>query len=461
MLQIYNTMTRRKEVFTPIEANKVKMYVCGITVYDLCHIGHARVMVSFDMITRYLRHRGYDVNYVRNITDVDDKIIRRAQENSEPVDTLTERMIQAMHDDEDRLNVLRPDHEPRATHHIQDILTMVQTLIDKGFAYAADNGDVYYRVNKFEGYGKLTNRNLDDMQAGARVDVQDAKENPMDFVLWKAAKEGEVSWDSPWGKGRPGWHIECSAMSTCCLGNHFDIHGGGPDLPFPHHENEIAQSEAATGETYANTWMHAGAVRVDQEKMSKSLGNFFTIREVLEKYNPEVVRYFLLSSHYRSGINYSEDGLKAARQSLERFYTALQGVEAAQVAAEGEWVERFKTAMDDDFNTAEAFALLFELAKQLNIAKKSGDSAQAAQLAGTLLQFGEVLGLFYQDADSFLKGEPQSGGLSEEEIEAQIEARKQARLNKDFAESDRIRDALLAQGIVLKDSREGTSWVRE
>ncbi len=461
MLQIYNTMTRKKEVFTPIEENKIKMYVCGITVYDLCHIGHARVMVGFDMITRYLRHRGYDVTYVRNITDVDDKIIRRANENGEHVDALTERMIQAMHDDEDRLGVLRPDLEPRATHHIGDIVDMVQTLVEKGFAYPADNGDVYYRVNKFADYGKLTNRNLEEMQAGARIDVEEAKENPMDFVLWKSAKEDEVSWDSPWGPGRPGWHIECSAMSTCCLGNNFDIHGGGPDLPFPHHENEIAQSEAATGEKYANTWMHAGAVRVDQEKMSKSLGNFFTIRDVLEKYNPEVIRYFLLSSHYRSPINYSEDGLKSARQSLERFYTALQGVEASEVAAEGEWVERFKTAMDDDFNTAEAFAVLFDLAKQLNIAKKDGDTEQAGQLAGYLKLFGEVLGLFNQDADSFLKGEPAADGLSEDEIEAQIEARNQARKNKDFAESDRIRDELAAQGIILKDSREGTSWVRE
>ena len=461
MLQIYNTMTRKKEVFTPIEENKIKMYVCGITVYDLCHIGHARVMVGFDMITRYLRHRGYDVTYVRNITDVDDKIIRRANENGERVDELTERMIQAMHDDEDRLGVLRPDLEPRATHHIGDIVDMVQTLVEKGFAYPADNGDVYYRVNKFAGYGKLTNRNLEEMQAGARIDVEDAKENPMDFVLWKSAKEDEVSWDSPWGPGRPGWHIECSAMSTCCLGNNFDIHGGGPDLPFPHHENEIAQSEAATGEKYANTWMHAGAVRVDQEKMSKSLGNFFTIRDVLEKYNPEVIRYFLLSSHYRSPINYSEDGLKSARQSLERFYTALQGVDAVEVPAEGEWVERFKAAMDDDFNTAEAFAVLFDLAKQLNIAKKEGDTEQASQLAGYLKLFGDVLGLFNQDADSFLKGEPAADGLSEGDIEAQIEARNQARKNKDFAESDRIRDELAAQGIILKDSREGTSWVRE
>ncbi|WP_036565610.1 cysteine--tRNA ligase [Oceanospirillum beijerinckii] len=461
MLQIYNTMTRKKEVFTPIEENKIKMYVCGITVYDLCHIGHARVMVGFDMITRYLRHRGYDVTYVRNITDVDDKIIRRANENGERVDELTERMIQAMHDDEDRLGVLRPDLEPRATHHIGDIVDMVQTLVEKGFAYPADNGDVYYRVNKFADYGKLTNRNLEEMQAGARIDVEDAKENPMDFVLWKSAKEDEVSWDSPWGPGRPGWHIECSAMSTCCLGNNFDIHGGGPDLPFPHHENEIAQSEAATGEKYANTWMHAGAVRVDQEKMSKSLGNFFTIRDVLEKYNPEVIRYFLLSSHYRSPINYSEDGLKSARQSLERFYTALQGVDAVEVPAEGEWVERFKAAMDDDFNTAEAFAVLFDLAKQLNIAKKEGDTEQAGQLAGYLKLFGDVLGLFNQDADSFLKGEPAADGLSEGDIEAQIEARNQARKNKDFAESDRIRDELAAQGIILKDSREGTSWVRE
>ncbi len=461
MLQIYNTMTRKKEVFTPIEENKVKMYVCGITVYDMCHIGHARVMVGFDMITRYLRHRGYDVNYVRNITDVDDKIIRRAAENGEPVDALTERMIQLMHDDEDRLNVLRPDQEPRATHHIGDILDMVQVLVDKGFAYAADNGDVYYRVNKFADYGKLTNRNLEDMQAGARVDVEDAKENPMDFVLWKSAKEDEVSWPSPWGHGRPGWHIECSAMSTCCLGNNFDIHGGGPDLPFPHHENEIAQSEAATGETYANTWMHAGAVRVDQEKMSKSLGNFFTIHEVLEKYNPEVVRYFLLSSQYRSPINYSEDGLKSARQSLERFYTALQDVDVLDVKPEGEWVERFKAAMDDDFNTPEAFAVLFDLARQLNIAKKESNTELASELAGYLRLFGSVLGLFDQDAEVFLKGQATAGGLSDEEIEAQIDARKQARKDKDFAESDRIRDELLAQGIILKDSREGTSWVRE
>jgi cysteinyl-tRNA synthetase len=461
MLQIYNTMTRKKEVFTPIEENKIKMYVCGITVYDMCHIGHARVMVGFDMITRYLRHRGYDVSYVRNITDVDDKIIRRAAENDEPVDALTERMIQLMHDDEDRLNVLRPDQEPRATHHIGDILDMIQVLVDKGFAYAADNGDVYYRVNKFADYGKLTNRNLEDMQAGARVDVEDAKENPMDFVLWKSAKEDEVSWPSPWGHGRPGWHIECSAMSTCCLGNNFDIHGGGPDLPFPHHENEIAQSEAATGETYANTWMHAGAVRVDQEKMSKSLGNFFTIHEVLEKYNPEVVRYFLLSSQYRSPINYSEDGLKSARQSLERFYTALQDVEAAEVKPEGEYVERFKAAMDDDFNTPEAFAVLFDLARQLNIAKKESNSDLASELAGYLKLFGSVLGLFDQDAEVFLKGQAAEGGLSDEEIEVQIEARKQARKDKDFAESDRIRDELLAQGIVLKDAREGTSWVRE
>lgn len=461
MLQIYNTMTRKKEVFTPIEENKIKMYVCGITVYDMCHIGHARVMVGFDMITRYLRHRGYDVSYVRNITDVDDKIIRRAAENDEPVDALTERMIQLMHDDEDRLNVLRPDQEPRATHHIGDILDMIQVLVDKGFAYAADNGDVYYRVNKFTDYGKLTNRNLEDMQAGARVDVEDAKENPMDFVLWKSAKEDEVSWPSPWGHGRPGWHIECSAMSTCCLGNNFDIHGGGPDLPFPHHENEIAQSEAATGETYANTWMHAGAVRVDQEKMSKSLGNFFTIHEVLEKYNPEVVRYFLLSSQYRSPINYSEDGLKSARQSLERFYTALQDVDALDVKPDGEWVERFKVAMDDDFNTPEAFAVLFDLARQLNIAKKEGNSDLASELAGYLKLFGSVLGLFNQDAEVFLKGQATEGGLSDEEIEAQIEARKQARKDKDFTESDRIRDELLAQGIVLKDTREGTSWVRE
>jgi len=460
VLQIYNTLTKEKAPFKPLEEGKIKMYVCGITVYDLCHIGHARVMVCFDVITRYMRARGWDVDYVRNITDVDDKIIKRAAENGEAVDQLTERMIAAMHEDEDRLSVLRPDQEPRATAHIGDIVDMVSTLIDKGFAYAASNGDVYYRVEKFETYGRLTNKNVDELRSGARVEVEDAKESPLDFVLWKAAKEGEVSWDSPWGKGRPGWHIECSAMSKCCLGNTFDIHGGGPDLPFPHHENEIAQSEAANGVKYVNTWMHAGPVRVNSEKMSKSLGNFFTIRDVLEKYNAEVVRYFLSSVHYRSYIDYSEDSLKEARSALERFYQALRGVELNDAALENDFDERFFAAMDDDFNTPKAMAVLFELVTELNIASREG-SEDAGKLAAQLKRLAGILGLLQQDPDAFLKGEDKEGELGSAEIEALIEQRGQAKKDRNFAEADRIRDELAEQGIILKDSREGTTWFRE
>jgi len=462
MLQIYNTLTNSKTAFTPIEPGKIRMYVCGVTVYDYCHIGHARVMVAFDLITRYLRARGWDVTYVRNITDVDDKIIRRAAENNEPVDALTERMIAAMHEDEARLFVLRPDQEPRATAHIGDIIDMVSTLIDKGYAYAAANGDVYYRVERFETYGRLTNKVLEDLRSGARVEVEEAKESPLDFVLWKAAKPGEVSWSSPWGEGRPGWHIECSAMSKCCLGETFDIHGGGPDLPFPHHENEIAQSEAANGCTYVNYWMHAGPVRIGQEKMSKSLGNFFTIREVLKHYNPEVIRYFLSSVHYRSYIDYSEDGLREAHSALERFYQALKAVpEIAQaVTLQNDYAERFCAAMDDDFNTPRALAVLFEIASELNKAAREGDAA-APQLAAQLKQLAGMIGLLQQDPDQFLQGEAGEGDLSSAEIEALIAQRAQARKDRDFAESDRIRDLLADKGIILKDSREGTSWYRE
>lgn len=460
MLQIYNTLTKEKAPFTPLEAGKIKMYVCGITVYDLCHIGHARVMVSFDVITRYLRARGWDVEYVRNITDVDDKIIRRAAENGETVDQLTARMIAAMHEDEDRLAVLRPDQEPRATAHMDDIIRMVSTLIDKGYAYAADNGDVYYRVERFADYGKLTNKNVDELRSGARVEVEDAKESPLDFVLWKAAKPGEVSWSSPWGEGRPGWHIECSAMSKCCLGDTFDIHGGGPDLPFPHHENEIAQSEAANGVKFVNTWMHAGPVRVNKEKMSKSLGNFFTIRDVLEKYNAEVVRYFLSSVHYRSYIDYSEDSLKEARSALERFYQALRGVTPVEGMLDNDFDERFYASMDDDFNTPKALAVLFELVTELNKATRE-NSAEAGLLAAQLKRLASILGLLQQDPDSFLKGEDREGELSSDEIEQLIEQRAQAKKDRDFAAADRIRDELAAQGVVLKDSREGTSWFRE
>jgi cysteinyl-tRNA synthetase len=462
MLQIYNTLTNSKTVFTPIEPGKIRMYVCGVTVYDYCHIGHARVMVAFDLITRYLRARGWDVTYVRNITDVDDKIIRRAAENSESVDALTERMIAAMHEDEARLFVLRPDQEPRATAHIDDIIEMVSTLVDKGYAYAAANGDVYYRVEKFENYGRLTNKVIEDLRAGARVEVEEAKESPLDFVLWKAAKPGEVSWPSPWGEGRPGWHIECSAMSKCCLGATFDIHGGGPDLPFPHHENEIAQSEAANGCSYVNYWMHAGPVRMGQEKMSKSLGNFFTIREVLKHYNPEVIRYFLSSVHYRSYIDYSEDGLREAHSALERFYQALKAVPvvAQEVMLQNDYEQRFVAAMDDDFNTPRALAILFEITSELNKAVREGDSA-APQLAAQLKRLAGMIGLLQQEPDQFLQGEAGEGDLSAEEIEALIEQRSLARKNKDFAEGDRIRDLLAEKGIILKDSREGTGWYRE
>lgn len=459
-MQIYNTLTRRKEPFAPIEPGRVRMYVCGMTVYDYCHLGHARVMVAFDVITRYLRHRGFDVNYVRNITDIDDKILVRAKENGETIGSLTERMIAAMHEDEARLGVLRPDAEPRATGHIAEIVAMIETLIDKDYAYAAGNGDVYYRVRKFADYGKLNNRDPDEMRAGARVEVDEHKEDPLDFVLWKAAKPDEASWPSPWGEGRPGWHIECSAMSTCCLGDTFDIHGGGPDLTFPHHENEIAQSEAATGKRYVNTWMHAGAVRVDQEKMSKSLGNFFTIREVLEQHDPEVVRYLLVASHYRSPINYAPESLSEARKSLERFYTALEGVEPAADEVDERFRVRFSAAMDDDFNTPEALSLLFELARELNRAKAEAP-AQASALAAELKRLASVLGLLQQDPAAFLKGGDIALPLPEAEIETKIAARTAAKQAKDFATADAIRDELAALGIVLKDSREGTRWVHE
>nr|WP_298414306.1 cysteine--tRNA ligase [uncultured Halomonas sp.] len=459
-MQIYNTLTRRKEVFEPIEPGKIRMYVCGITVYDYCHIGHARVMVAFDVITRYLRSRGFTVTYVRNITDIDDKILKRADENGESIDSLTQRMIEAMHEDEARLGVLRPDHEPRATTYIDEIQAMIERLIEKGYAYGADNGDVYYRVRRFEGYGKLNNRDLDEMRSGVRVEVDEHKEDPLDFVLWKAAKPGETSWPSPWGEGRPGWHIECSAMSTCCLGDTFDIHGGGPDLTFPHHENEIAQSEAATGKPYVNTWMHAGAVRVDQQKMSKSLGNFFTIREVLEVHDPEVVRYLLLASHYRSPINYAPDALVEARKSLERFYNALEGVEPFEGKVEARFANRFVTAMDDDFNTPEALAALFDLARELNRAKKEMPD-QAPALAFELKRLGAILGLFSHDPAAFLKTGAQGLAISETEIEVLIQARADAKKARDFSEADRIRDELAALGVVLKDSREGTTWVFE
>ena len=455
-LAIYNTLSKTKEPLKPLIDNQVRMYVCGMTVYDFCHIGHARVMVAFDVVSRWLRQRGYDLTYVRNITDIDDKIIRRAQENGETFEALTGRMIAAMHEDEARLNVLRPDIEPRATDHIAGMHSMIQTLIDKGFAYAPGNGDVYYRVGKFVGYGKLSRRKIEDLKIGARIEVDEAKADPLDFVLWKAAKPGEPSWGSPWGTGRPGWHIECSVMSTCCLGETFDIHGGGPDLVFPHHENEIAQSEAATGKQYANTWMHAGAVRVDGEKMSKSLGNFFTIREVLEKYQPEVVRYLLVSSHYRSPINYSEDSLKEAKGALDRFYTALRGLPEATAQGGDTFVARFGEAMDDDFNSPEACAVLFEMVREINRLRDT-DLQAAACLAARLKELASVLGMLQMDPDNFLQAGA-DGRVDAAEVEALIAARLQARADKNWPESDRIRDQLTAMGVVLEDGKGGTTW---
>jgi cysteinyl-tRNA synthetase len=456
MLTIYNSLTRKKEPFVPLVPGKVRMYVCGVTVYDYCHLGHARVMVVFDCIARYLRWRGFEVTYVRNITDIDDKIIRRANEQGVSIQELTEKFIQAMHEDERALGCLPPDFEPRATQSIPQILAMIQTLLDKGYAYVGDNGDVYYAVSRFAAYGKLSGKQPAELRAGARVEVDEAKRDPLDFVLWKRAKPGEPSWDSPWGPGRPGWHIECSAMSISCLGAHFDLHGGGADLQFPHHENEIAQSEAATGEPFANYWLHVGFVRIDQEKMSKSLGNVFTIRELLARYSGEVIRYFLLASHYRSPLDYNEDSLSAAKSSLERLYTALRGLPETLPQEEANFRARFLQAMDDDFNTPEALAVLFDLAKEIN-RLKSQAPVQAAQLGATLKRLGGVLGLLQQAPEEFFQGE---AVLPAEEIERLIEARNQARQAKDWATADRIREELKRQGIVLEDTPQGTLWRR-
>ncbi len=462
-LQIHNNLTRRKEPFTPIDPQRVRMYVCGMTVYDYCHVGHARVMVVFDVVNRYLRHiYGADrVTYVRNITDIDDKIIQRAQTNGEPFTALTERFIGHMNEDAEQLGVRRPDLEPRATLHIEEIVAMVATLVERGHAYAAANGDVYYDVSSFPSYGQLSGKQLEELRSGARVEVEEAKDDPLDFVLWKAAKPGEPAWPSPWGDGRPGWHIECSAMSTQALGPHFDIHGGGLDLQFPHHENEIAQSEAACGCKFVNYWMHNGFVRVDNEKMSKSLGNFFTIREVLAKFDPEVVRYFILSSHYRSPLNYSDHHLEQAKGALTTLYTALRGVAASTTTGlAGEHVDRFFAALDDDFGTPEAIAVLFELAREVN-RLKGVDDAAAAHHAAQLKQLAGLIGLLEREPELFLRGSSAAGGLTDGEIEQHIAARLEARRNKQWAEADRLRDELKAQGIILEDGAGGTTWRRE
>ena len=452
MLKIYNSLAREKQNFVPITPGSVRMYVCGMTVYDYCHLGHARVLVVFDIVQRWLRASGLEVNYVRNITDIDDKIIKRAFDNKESIGELTERFIRCMDEDAAALGVEKPDHEPRATAYIPQMLELIRRLEANGLAYQTAAGDMNFSVRKFPGYGKLSGKAVDDLRAGERVDVDGTKDDPLDFVLWKHAKPGEPFWASPWGNGRPGWHIECSAMGSQLLGRHFDIHGGGQDLQFPHHENEIAQSEGAHHCQFVNYWMHNGFVRVDDEKMSKSLGNFFTIREVLKKYDPEVVRFFILRAHYRSPLNYSDQHLDDAKQALTRLYTALKGVGGDAPVDWGEaHAQRFKEALDDDFGTPEAMAVLFDLATAAN----RGDTVLAAQLKA----LGGVLGLLQRDPQLFLQAAP-AGGLSNEEIDAKVGARATAKKAKNFAESDRIRDELKAAGIVLEDGPQGTTWRR-
>jgi len=461
MLTIYNNLTRKKEQFQPINDNKVGMYVCGVTTYDFCHIGHGRTFVAFDVISRYLRFRGYDLNFIRNITDIDDKIINRSNENSEPYEDLTKRYIDEMHSDFDALGILMPDHEPRATDHITEIIKIIEQLISNGAAYALDSGDVYYRVSQFKNYCCLSGQDLEQLRSGARVEIEHNKEDSLDFALWKSAKPDEPFWPSPWGDGRPGWHIECSAMSMSALGETFDIHGGGSDLQFPHHENEIAQSEGATGKQYAKTWIHTGMVQVDKEKMSKSLNNFFTIREVLEQYDAESVRLFLVNAHYRSQLNYSTDNIDAATSALERLYTALRGLELPDLCTEVgiDYEARFITAMDDDFNTAEAVAVLFELAKEINQLKNTNQQ-QAAELGARLKRIAEPLGLLQQDPEQWLQAGKGDDELSADDIEALIAERNAARANKNWGRGDEIRDQLTAAGIVLEDSSSGTSWRR-
>lgn len=461
-LHLYNTLSAQKERFVPIHDGKVGMYVCGMTVYDYCHIGHARVMVSFDVIYRWLS-RYFDVNYVRNITDIDDKIINRAGENGESIGELTARFISAMHEDADRLGCLRPTSEPRATDYIPQMLDMINTLQSKGLAYQGASGDVYYKVVNFPEYGKLSKRKLADMQAGARVLTVDDKDSPFDFVLWKSAKPFEPHWQSPWGLGRPGWHIECSAMSTCCLGESFDIHGGGHDLQFPHHENEIAQSEGATGKQYANNWLHVGFVNVDGEKMSKSLNNFFTIREVLQDFHAETIRFFILSSHYRSPINFSDTALRESHTALSRLYHALKPFEVVEIDEtvwDGEYGQAFVRAMNDDFNTAQAMSVLFEVAGEINKAVKADDMAGGLKFAVILKTLARVLNIAQTAPKAFLQAQIGDESISESEILAMIDKRKQAKADKDFVLADQIRAELEEQGVALEDSRSGTSWRR-
>ncbi len=461
-MQIYNTAARSKQPLSPLQPPRVTMYVCGMTVYDYCHVGHARVLVVFDMVARHLRARGYEVHYVRNITDIDDKILRRAQEQGEDWRALTERFIAAMHEDAAALRVLPPDAEPRATDYIAPIIDLGRRLEVAEHAYAPGNGDLYYAVRSFPTYGRLAGKSLDDLRAGARVEIDGAKRDPLDFVLWKAAKPQEPSWPSPWGAGRPGWHIECSAMSMTCLGEQIDLHGGGGDLAFPHHENEIAQSEGATGKTFAQTWMHVGFVQVNEEKMSKSLGNFFTIRAVLERYQPEVLRYFILASHYRSPLSYSDENLELARQALERFYLALQTLTPTPGVVISDARQRFDAAMDDDFNTPQALSVLFELVRDIHRLQQIGDEAQARSCALELKQLGGRLGLLQEDPALYLRsgGRVATQEISDAEIEALIAERISAKQTRDFARADALRQQLLDLSIQLEDGRDGTRWRR-
>ena len=464
MLRIHNSLTRDKQEFVPITPGSVRMYVCGMTVYDYCHLGHARVMIVFDVVRRWLRALGFSVTYVRNITDIDDKIIKRAQENNEPVEALTARFIEAMDEDNAALGVEKPDFEPRATQYVESMLELIRLLEQRGLAYRAENGDVNYAVRKFAGYGKLSGKSLDELRAGERVQVDAAKHDPLDFALWKSAKPGEPAWDSPWGRGRPGWHIECSAMSSALLGSHFDIHGGGQDLQFPHHENEIAQSEGAHQHTFVNYWMHNGFVRVDNEKMSKSLGNFFTVREILARYDPETVRFFVIRAHYRSPLNYSDQHLDDAKQGLSRLYTALRGIafKEGPIDWDSSFAARFRDAMNDDFNTPEAVALLFELANEVNRTRSPQDASLLKSLAGTL-------GFLQREPREFLQGgvagAVQAGSdtgaiYAPERIERLIADRAAARKGRNFSEADRIRKELVDAGIVLEDGPQGTTWRR-
>lgn len=486
MIRIHNSLTGEKQELQPIQPGRIGMYVCGMTVYDFLHVGHARMMTVFDVVSRYLRHRGYEVTYVRNITDIDDKIIRRAAENGEPIDALTARFIGAMHDDCAQLGIAAPDHEPRATQHVPNMIAMIDTLIDKGYAYVAANGDVMYAVAQFEGYGRLSGKHLADLRAGARIEVDEFKRDPLDFVLWKHAKPGEPAWESPWGPGRPGWHIECSAMSAALLGTHFDIHGGGMDLKFPHHENEIAQSCAASGDRFANLWIHNGFVNVDNEKMSKSLGNFFTVREVLRTLrHPEVLRFFFLMSHYRGPINYSLDQLEQADAALRGIYTALRDVPAVPVVETGH-TARFHEVMDDDLNTPEAIAVLQRMTRELNLAKDTGKERKAAALSAELRSLAGVLGVVTLEPEQWFRlpkpampdmqghtaGDAVSsdtdpgaragtGALTDSEVQRLVDARITARKTKDFAESDRIRDLLATAGVIVEDKPGGKStWRR-